>query len=127
MHPQQYTGLLHALRANQHILPGEDPAEFLALLQNRLDRLQPIGTAEEHVVLRIAACQWRLARTMRMQPGKPATPPPITEPTKLARYEASIARSLAHSLRLLKIYREARIASTRSGTRSAPFEAPAAR
>jgi hypothetical protein len=39
----------------------------------------------------------------------------------------SIARSLAHSLGLLKIYREARIASTRPGARNVPFEAPAAR
>jgi hypothetical protein len=126
MNAQPHAGLPRALRANQHILPGED-AEFLALLQDHLDRLRPIGAGEEHVVLRIAACQWRLARTMRMKPGKPAEPPPITTPTKLARYEASIARSLAHSLRLLKIYREARIASIRPGVRSTPFEAPATR
>ena len=61
--------LLHGLRANKHILLDEDPAEFLLLLQDHLDRFQPVGPSEEKLVLRIAADQWRLDRAIPMEAG----------------------------------------------------------
>jgi len=61
--------LLHGLRANKHILLDEDPAEFLILLHDHLDRFQPVGPAEEDLVLRIAADQWRLHRIFPMEAG----------------------------------------------------------
>ncbi|HUI56626.1 MAG TPA: hypothetical protein VLY04_16735, partial [Bryobacteraceae bacterium] len=61
--------LLHGLRANKHILLDEDPAEFLILLHDHLDRFQPVGPAEEDLVLRIAADQWRLRRIFPMEAG----------------------------------------------------------
>jgi hypothetical protein len=54
--------LLHGLRANKHILLDEDPEEFLFLLDDHLDRFQPVGASEENLVLRIAADQCRLDR-----------------------------------------------------------------
>ena len=59
--------LLHGLRANKHILPGEDPEDFLALLHDLFDRFLPVGEGEEKLVLRIAADQWRLDRTLPME------------------------------------------------------------
>jgi len=61
--------LLHGLRANTHILLDEDPAEFLLLVHDHLDRFQPVGPAEEKLVLRIAADQWRLDRALPMEAG----------------------------------------------------------
>jgi hypothetical protein len=59
--------LLHGLRANKHILVDENPEDFLILLHDHLDRFQPIGDGEEKLVLRIAAAQWRLDRTLPME------------------------------------------------------------
>ena len=61
--------LLHGLRANKHILLDEDPAEFLLLVHDHFDRFQPVGPAEEKLVLRIAADQWRLDRNIPMEAG----------------------------------------------------------
>src|ERR1022692_661146 len=54
--------LLHGLRANKHILLDEDPEEFLFLLDDHLDRFQPVGASEENLVLRFAPNRCRLAR-----------------------------------------------------------------
>ena len=105
-----YTGPLHALRVEKYILPDEDPAEFLPLLHDHLDRLQPVGVGEEFWVLHIAVCQWRLNRTLRMRAGESALLLPLTA---LAGYETSLARSLARSHRILKIFQATRPASAR--------------
>src|ERR1017187_381671 len=61
--------LLHGLRANKHILLDEDPEEFLFLLDDHLDRFQPVGASEENLVLRIAADRCRLDRVFSMEAG----------------------------------------------------------
>ena len=61
--------LLHGLRASKHILLDEDPAEFLFLLHDHLDRFQPVGPAEEKLVLRIANDHWRLDRAFNVEAG----------------------------------------------------------
>jgi hypothetical protein len=43
-------------------LPGEEPEEFLALRLDHFTRYQPVGPAEETLIDRIAAAQWRLGR-----------------------------------------------------------------
>ena len=40
-------GLKHGLCAGQHILPGEDPEEFLLLLKDLFDHFRPVGPGEE--------------------------------------------------------------------------------
>jgi hypothetical protein len=62
-------GLKHGLCAGQHLLPGEDPEEFLFLLKDLSDRLRPEGPAEEKLVQRIAAGQWRLDRALPIEAG----------------------------------------------------------
>jgi hypothetical protein len=61
--------LLHGLRANKHILLDEDPEDFLLLLHDHWDRFQPVGPAEETLVLRIANGQWRLGRALPAEAG----------------------------------------------------------
>ena len=58
--------LLHGLRSNKHILLDEDPAELLLLIHDHLDRFQPVGPAEENLVLRIAHDHWRLHRAFNV-------------------------------------------------------------
>src|SRR5580698_8926844 len=62
--------LVHGLRANKHILIGDDnPADFLLLLQS-LDRtFRPVGEAEEMLVTQIAHDQWRLDRALPLEAG----------------------------------------------------------
>jgi hypothetical protein len=61
--------LLHGLRANKHILLDEDPEDFLILLHDLYSRFRPVGDGEEKLVLRIAAGQWRLDRSLPMEAG----------------------------------------------------------
>jgi len=62
-------GLTHGLCADKHILPGEDPEEFLLLLKDLFDTFRPVGQGEEKLVLRVAAAQWRLDRALPMETG----------------------------------------------------------
>ena len=61
--------LVHGLRANKHILLDENPEDFLLLLQNLDETFHPVGEAEEMLVTRIAADQWRLDRALPMEAG----------------------------------------------------------
>ena len=62
--------LRHGLRANKHILIGEDHPEDFLLLLNSLDAtFRPIGESEEMLVTQIAADQWRLDRALPMEAG----------------------------------------------------------
>ena len=60
-------GLKHGLSGDKHILPGENPEEFLLLLKDLYDNFSPAGLVEEKLVQRIAADQWRLDRTLPME------------------------------------------------------------
>jgi hypothetical protein len=62
-------GLSHGLCADKHILPGEDPEEFLFFLKELFDQFRPVGQGEEKLVLRIAPAQWRLDRAFPMEAG----------------------------------------------------------
>src|SRR5690349_21655966 len=60
-------GLKYGLYAETLILPGEDPADFDALL-DRLDaEHQPTTPTEETFVSQIAMASWRRARVQRME------------------------------------------------------------
>jgi hypothetical protein len=62
-------GLTHGLCAEKFMLPGEDPEEYLLLLQDLFGTFRPVGPAEEKLVMRIAAAQWRLDRALSMETG----------------------------------------------------------
>jgi hypothetical protein len=60
--------LVHGLRANKHILIGDDnPADFLLLLQSLDATFRPVGEGEEMLVTQIAHDQWRLERALPME------------------------------------------------------------
>jgi len=59
--------LVHGLRSNQTLLPEDDPQRFQAILDDHRTRFQPVGGAEEDLVLRIASIQWRLGRVFPME------------------------------------------------------------
>ncbi len=61
--------LKHGLRAEQVVVPGEDPAELSRALENLIDEFQPQGPLEEQLVERVAACMWRLQRLYRIEAG----------------------------------------------------------
>ena len=61
--------ITHGLTANDHLLSGEDPEEFLVLLKDLYDRFHPVGPGEEKLVQRIAGNQWRLDRAFAMEAG----------------------------------------------------------
>ena len=59
----------HGLTGSQHMLPGDDEEEFLFLFNDHVIRFHPEGPAEEKLVHRIAAGQWRLDRIFAMESG----------------------------------------------------------
>ena len=62
--------LRHGLRANKHfLLDNENPEDFLPLLDNLDATFRPVGEAEEMLVARIAADQWRLDRALPLEAG----------------------------------------------------------
>ncbi len=58
-------GLVHGLRAEQLILPGEDPAEFEALRRALHDEWDPATLTRALLVDRLALAAWRLRRATR--------------------------------------------------------------
>ncbi len=52
----------HGLSSQMLVLPTEDPDEFQQLLTSYLDRFQPDGPAELHLVHDMVAARWRLER-----------------------------------------------------------------
>ena len=59
--------LKHGLCSDQPFLRGEEPEGFHALVDDLSSTFQPVGEAEETLILRIAAIQWRLGRTFPME------------------------------------------------------------
>jgi len=54
--------LKHGLRAEQVVIPGEDPKEFNDLFESLYEHYQPIGPVEELHFERIVVETWRLKR-----------------------------------------------------------------
>src|SRR3954447_14544979 len=61
-------GTRHGLRGRTFvILPDEDPAEWLALLDGYLARFRPADATETRCIERLAACDWREDRLERLE------------------------------------------------------------
>ena len=59
--------LKHGLLAKQTVIPGEDPADFDALLAGYEDTFQPTNPVEDALVRQIADAEWRLRRVSRLE------------------------------------------------------------
>jgi hypothetical protein len=57
----------YGLFADEAVIEGEIPAEFIELLESYQERFQPVGALEEDLVSQLAAAQWRLGRAMRLE------------------------------------------------------------
>ena len=64
----RFNGLKHGLRAEQVVLPGEDPAEFAAELEGWSDDWKPQSHTRAVLVERAAAASWRLRRSSASRP-----------------------------------------------------------
>ena len=63
----KFNGLKHGLRAEQVVLPGEDPAEFEAERQAWIDDWKPRSHTRAVLVERAAVASWRLRRAVRSE------------------------------------------------------------
>ncbi len=63
----RFNGLKHGLRAEQVVLPGEDPAEFEAERQAWIDDWRPKSHTRAVLVERAAVASWRLRRAVRSE------------------------------------------------------------
>ena len=63
----RFNGLKHGLRAEEVVLPGEDPAEFEAQRQAWLDDWQPRSHTRSVLVDRAALAAWRLHRAAKAE------------------------------------------------------------
>ena len=59
----------HGLRAQEVLLPGEDPEALKELDVNLRAELQPVGEQENLLVDGIVAAHWRLRRLRRVESG----------------------------------------------------------
>jgi len=57
----------HGLLADDAVISGESPAEFIELLESYQERFQPEGTLEQDLVAQLANSQWRLGRAARLE------------------------------------------------------------
>src|SRR3954452_814099 len=94
-------GTRHGLRGTTFaLLPDEDLAAWQALLAGYLARLRPVDAAELACVQRLAACDWREARLLRLEAemlsasrGDTGDPDPrVGWSRSLPRYAAAIRR-----------------------------------
>src|SRR6266404_9329886 len=60
-------GLKHGLRAETIVVPGEDPAEFEALIEAYRAERQPASPTDEFLVRQLAMADWRLLRLHRLE------------------------------------------------------------
>ena len=66
----KFNGLKHGLRAEQVVLPGEDPAEFEAERQGWIDDWRPRSHTRAVLVERAAVASCRLRRAVRVEASR---------------------------------------------------------
>src|SRR5437899_12178757 len=69
-------GLKHGLCAESIVVPGEDPAQFEAMLEAYRAEYQPATPNAEFLVRQAAIPDWRLSHLHRIPPSLHTTPPP---------------------------------------------------
>jgi len=141
---------IHGLTGKSPILPGEDPADLLALADQYRTGLHPDGQVEEDLVERMAIATYRLRRILRIEAGYfdyrvRACPVPelhnrngVTDPLawafqldctqrnvldRLNRYESRIQREYSRclaDLQKLQKMRQKEIVETNSKSKTTP-------
>ena len=92
----RFNGLKHGLRAEQVILPGEDPAEYEAEKRAWFDDWKPASHTRAFLVERAAQAAWRLRRSVRAEAAllrdRADTATSALDVERLARVERAIGR-----------------------------------
>ena len=110
-------GTRHGLRGSTFaLLPDEDPAEWAAVVAGYLARFRPADAAELRCVERLAACDWREGRLLRLEAetlfaarGDTSEPDPrLGWSRTLPRYAAAIRRDRKEALEQLEMLRASR-------------------
>jgi hypothetical protein len=101
--------LKHGLASGRVIIPGEDPAEFEALLQDLIAEHTPAGETEQLLVQHMAQSWWLMQRAIRIQ--NQAFTETRVDTHKLAlflRYQTTHERAFYRALNsLIKLKKEA--------------------
>ena len=121
-----YNALKHGLYARDVVLPGEDRAEYDAMLAELTEEFAPQGRYEKSLVRRLADIWWRLGRSAAIEAGllspswdgplpplKGTSGGPLVDtfrialdetPTldRLGRYEARLDRAFRHVVQILE-------------------------
>jgi hypothetical protein len=102
----KFNATKHALSGKQIVVPGEDPAEYDALLAKLLVELAPANEREAMLSVEVVEHSWRHQRAIRIESqvlAKYGAVECITEPearkafSLITRYGTSIERSLRRS------------------------------
>ena len=116
----------HGLTARQVVIPGENQADFDALLQGMADDRKPVGELEIQILGEVAACVWRLARARAKEAEmleKTALFDAAHEPgfERLLRYMSSIERQYNRAIvRLDRLQAERRAQESQAVTEEKP-------
>ena len=106
--------LKHGLASGRPIIPGEDPAEFEALLSHLTNEHAPAGETESLLVRQMAQSWWLMQRAIRIQ--NQAFTESRVDTHKLAlflRYQTAHERAFYRALNSLKKLQKERLARTR--------------
>jgi hypothetical protein len=94
----------HGLASGQLIVPGEDPADFEALVQDLFNEHQAATPTEENLVLSMAQHFWLGQRAIRLQNEAFAAGGSVAQLSLLLRYQTSNQRAYSRCLAdLLKL------------------------
>ncbi len=114
--------LKHGLASGRLIIPGEDPAQFDALLRDLLAEHQPASPTESVLVRQMAESYWLMQRALRLQ--NEAFTETGVDAQKLAlflRYQTTHERAFYKALNLLlKLAAREFVSQKRQAPRKAP-------
>jgi hypothetical protein len=119
--------LKHGLTSRRVVLPGENRAEFDALVASLMDEHNPIGTLETEMVHQIAASLWRLERARAHEAalfeasfGPNPSGLAAKQFDRVSRYAGAIERELHHAIIRLQQIQQYRLKTTRQFLRPVP-------
>ena len=110
----RFNALVHGLRAESAIIPGEDPAKFDQHLERLKEAWKPQDDMEKSLVEQIAINQWKLARIDR---AEARIYDPDVKPAEFALAihrvyltQVRLERSISNTIADLERYRKERLA-----------------
>ena len=121
--------LVHGLRAQDIILPNEDPAAFSELRQAFFDQFAPQDALELHHLERLVQAAWRLRRVPGMErqvliAAAESDLPPLEDLLRLTRYERALSNAFYEALNDLQQLQLSQIGFARQNSYTVPDPPP---